>query len=248
MWKKKNTWKRNWVSSLSTVSTTLARKFKIVRGLANTFDTLALETIQVFTGRLLFPSSSLFRVSRRSLHFIRKTIFSRNTLSPAKAKRRRMPWTPPPSNPEGITLFRNFKVGRKLGDGSQGVVHAIVDTTTGTETENVVKLAKTANPSLSKKKFNEANLDAQMLNGERQRYKSLFCHGTIVPRIPNRVDGNMFFEGVANGKFSSSSVVYCFWYRRRRRRRHHYRRLYLLTPTFVFVGFSIRRTLSSDHY
>uniref|UniRef100_A0A7S3P7U9 Casein kinase I n=1 Tax=Amphora coffeiformis TaxID=265554 RepID=A0A7S3P7U9_9STRA len=111
-----------------------------------------------------------------------------------------MSWVEPPSNPEGLVLYDKFKIGRKLGEGAQSAgIHAVVDGT-GKETEFVVKLAKKANPKLPKRKFNEQNQNAVLLNGERQRYKAYFKGGTIVPSIPSLFPkGPKAFEGTTNG-------------------------------------------------
>lgn len=115
-----------------------------------------------------------------------------------------MPWKEPPNNPQGLVLYDTFRVGRPIGSGAQAVVHSIVDSKTGRESKDfVVKLAKTANPSLSKKKFSEANVNALTLNGERVRYRFQFQEGTIVPRLPDlaQKQGIKVFEGITGGTF-----------------------------------------------
>lgn len=110
-----------------------------------------------------------------------------------------MPWKEPPENPQGLVLYDSFVVGSRIGAGAQALVHSIVDTRSGVETDFVVKLAKTANPNLSKKKFLEASLNSSFLNGERTRYKFHFPSGAIVPSLPDRSKKNATFEGTTSG-------------------------------------------------
>jgi len=123
-----------------------------------------------------------------------------------------MAWVEPPSNPEGLVLYDNFTIGRKLGEGAQSAgIHAVVDGT-GKETDYVVKLAKKANPKLPKRKFNEQNQNAVLLNGERQRYKAYFKGGMIVPSIPSIFPGGpKVFEGTTNGTCCGSCVIGQVW-------------------------------------
>ena len=122
-----------------------------------------------------------------------------------------MPWTEPPKNLQGLPLYGNLVVGPQLGQGAQAVVHAVLDSSAKgkpTPTEWVVKLAKTANPKLPKKKFQEANRDVLSLNGERQRYKASFRDlPTVVPKIPNMTAGPHTFEGRTSGTLA------CHWQR-----------------------------------
>ena len=120
-----------------------------------------------------------------------------------------MSWVEPPSDPKGLVLYDKFTVGRKLGEGAQSAgIHAVVDST-GRETEHVVKLAKTANPKLAKRKYSEQNINAVLLNGERQRYKAYFKQGSIVPCIPSMYpDGPKVFEGNTNGTCCVSLLTF----------------------------------------
>ena len=113
-----------------------------------------------------------------------------------------MPWTEPPANPQGLVLYGTWKVGPQLGTGEFSVVHEIVDSKTRRPVPDfVVKLAKTANPNLSKKKFTEASINANTLNGERTRYKFQFRGTGVVPAMPDMAQGIQCFQGNTSGTF-----------------------------------------------
>lgn len=86
-------------------------------------------------------------------------------------------------SPEGRILYRNWKVGRKLGEGAQASVYLLVDSSTGKETGLVAKMAKFPDPKLPKKKAQEIMLNVRVLSLEKDVYRNYFNSGTIVPAL-----------------------------------------------------------------
>jgi serine/threonine protein kinase len=78
-----------------------------------------------------------------------------------------------------------YRVGRKLGQGAQGVVHSIELKETNEDTRWCCKLAP--HPRVTKNRRSEAEINARHLCHERQLYQASLpmLQGTIIPKVPS---------------------------------------------------------------